>query len=79
MTNMFRTSFFWRRREMFRDEDPSRGFSVVSTECLDINSHTHEIGHNFGCDHPRLTLPDSARTPYSHAFRHCGAAAGENR
>lgn len=49
--------------------DDGVGFSVVKSSCLDNFSHTHEFGHNLGCDHDR----DNANNPseYAHAHRYC--------
>ena len=78
MTSMLRTSFFFRCREPF-ENDASLGFSVMSTDCFDTETHTHEVAHNFGCGHTRNALEDYSPSHYNFGVRHCSDQAGDNR
>ncbi|CAM9926139.1 unnamed protein product [Ascophyllum nodosum] len=44
-------------------------FSVADANCLDSFSHTHEFGHNLGCDNNREDA--TTITDYAYGFRYC--------
>lgn len=69
VTNVSMCPPFWRCRDLFRDGRQSSAFSVVTSSCLRKSTHTHEMGHNFGCLHDR----DSSHlvSTYSHGKRYC--------
>lgn len=56
-------------RYHYLENDPLTGFSLVSPNCIDGYSHTHEFGHNLGCRHNREN--SHPETEYSHGLRYC--------
>ncbi|CAN0145382.1 unnamed protein product [Ascophyllum nodosum] len=47
----------------------SDGYSVTNPICFNYFSHTHEMGHNFGCYHNREDT--TTQTGYAHGYRYC--------
>lgn len=48
------------------------GFSVVDIDCFDFFSHTHEMGHNLGCDHNRENaVTEVTENEFGYGTLHC--------
>ena len=45
------------------------GFSLVAPVCIEYDSHTHELGHNMGCNHDYDS--STTKTEYGHGLRYC--------
>jgi hypothetical protein len=53
-------------------------FSVTAPSCLGGHTLTHEIGHNQGAHHDRLTVGTTSTTTYNYGFRRCNDSSTDN-
>ncbi len=54
------------------DDDGRNCFSVMRQDNGPFETFAHELGHNFGCQHDRLTNPTGGFFNYSYGFREPG-------
>eukprot|EP00903_Cladosiphon_okamuranus_P015479 g14291.t1 len=47
------------------------GYSLMDDDCFDNFTHSHEMGHNLGCDHDRDNSSGGVNTDYGHGWRYC--------
>jgi len=55
------------------DDDGRNCFSVMRQDNAPFETFAHELGHNFGCQHDRLTNPTGGFFNYAYGFREPGS------
>eukprot|EP00752_Nemacystus_decipiens_P014856 g13227.t1 len=49
------------------------GYSFMDDDCFDNFTHSHEMGHNLGCEHDKANALTTTATSYNHGWRYCAS------